>query len=111
VRTQLTTRLGLSASAGVAGAYTGSRYSVVESLTVPDIPDPISTTEESVTNKFLSGFYADVNVDWRLNERTGLFGGVSMQQLGDYDQSVGGRTAKIDLGNAVGLRGGINIRF
>lgn len=111
VRTQLTSRMGLSASAGVAGAYTGSRYLVVESLQIPDVVEPISVSDESTENKFLSGFYADVSLDWMLNERTGFFGGVSMQQLGDYDQSVGGRTAKIDMGNAVGFRGGINIRF
>ncbi len=111
VRTRLSDRLGLSASAGVAGAYSGSRYSVVESLTLPDVLDPISVTEESVENKFLGGFYADVTLDWLMNERTGLFGGVTMQQLGDYDQAVGGRTANIDLGNRVGVRGGINIRF
>jgi len=111
VRTQLTSRLGLNASAGVAGAYTGSRYIVVETLQVPDVAEPITVSDESTENKFLSGFYADVNLDWMLNERTGFFGGVSMQQLGDYDQSVRGRTAKIDMGNAVGFRGGINIRF
>ncbi len=111
VRTQLWSRLGLSASAGVAGAYSGSRYSVVESMTLPDVADPISVTEESIESKFLSGFYADVSLDWMINERTGFFGGVTMQQLGDYDQSAGGRTARIDLGNTVGLRGGINIRF
>ncbi len=111
VRTQLSSRLGLSASAGVAGAYSGSRYSVVESMTRPDVPDPISVTEESTETKFVSGFYADVSLDWLVNARTGFFGGVTMQQFGDYDQSVGGRTAKIDLGSTVGLRGGINIRF
>jgi hypothetical protein len=111
IRTQLTSRMGLSASAGIAGAYTGSRYIVVETLQIPDVAEPITVSDESTAERFLSGFYADLNLDWMLNERTGFFGGVSMQQLGDYDQSVRGRTAKIDMGNAVGFRGGINIRF
>lgn len=111
VRAQINDRFGLSASIGVAGAYSGSRYSVVEQIDIPDVSEPITAIEESTANEFLPGFYADVNLEWMANNRTGLFGGVSVQQFGDYDQSVGGRTAKIDLGNAVGLRGGISIKF
>jgi hypothetical protein len=108
---RLTESVGLSASFGVAGAYAGSRYSVVENLEMADVIQPVTTTEQSSESKFLPGYYADLNIEWRANQTTGLFGGVSMQQLGDYDQSVGGRTAKIDIGNAVGIRGGISIRF
>ncbi len=108
---RLSNSVGLSASIGVAGAYAGSRYSVVEQLEMADVAQPITTTEQNSESKFLPGYYADVNVEWRANQTTGLFGGVSVQQLGDYDQTVGGRTAKIDLGNAVGIRGGISIRF
>lgn len=111
IRAKLTDRVGVSASAGVAGAYTGSKYLVTETIQLQDVNEPVTVVEEDTATKFVSGFYADVNVDWMLNERTGFFGGVSMQQLGDYDQSVGGRTAKIDMGNAVGFRGGVNIRF
>lgn len=111
LRTQLSENFGLSASIGVAGAYAGSRYSVVELLEVPDVAEPVTTFEESSVAKMLTGFYADVNVDWTANERTGLFAGLTMQQFGNYDQSVGGRTAKIDFGNSVGLRGGISIKF
>lgn len=111
IRTQLTERIGLSASVGVAGAFAGSRYSVVETLELPDVSDPITTVEEDTESKLLSGLYADVNVDLMINERTGLYGGVSVQQFGDYDQAVGGRTARIDLGNSVGIRGGISIKF
>lgn len=111
IRAKLSNRVGFSASAGVAGAYTGSKYLVTETIQLPDVNEPVTVIEEDSETKFVSGFYADVNVDWMLNERTGFFGGVSMQQLGDYDQSVGGRTAKIDMGNALGFRGGINIKF
>lgn len=111
LRTQFGENFGLSASIGVAGAYAGSRYSVVESLTMPDVAEPVTTIEESTASKFLTGYYADLSLDWVANERTGLFAGVTMQQFGDYDQAVGGRTAKIDLGNSVGLRGGISVKF
>jgi len=114
VRAQLTQRLGLSASLGVAGAYSGSTYSVIETFVAPDsngvvisTPDP----EKSSTSEFLTGYYADLNLDWAVSERTGFFGGLSAQQLGDYDQVLNGRTAHIDLGNSVGVRGGISIKF
>lgn len=111
LRTQLGENFGLSASLGVAGAYAGSRYSVVESLSMPDIAEPVTTFEEDSASKFLTGFYADVSLDWVANERSSIFAGVTMQQFGEYDQSVGGRTARIDLGNSVGLRGGISVKF
>jgi hypothetical protein len=111
LRAQINDRFGVSASLGVAGAYSGSRYSVVEQIELVDVNEPVTTIEESTQNKFLPGFYADVNLEWMANNRTGLFGGVSVQNFGDYNQSVGGRTAKIELGNAVGLRGGISIKF
>jgi len=111
IRTQITERFGISASIGVAGAYSGTRYSVFESVTVPDVADPITEEIAETASKYLTGIYADVNVDWAATERTGLYAGASMQQLGSYDQTVGGRTAKIDFGSAVGIRGGINYKF
>jgi hypothetical protein len=110
LRTQLSERFGLSASIGLAGAYAGSRYSVVETLEVPDVAS-ITESIDNVENKFLGGFYADMNIDWVANERTGLFAGVNVQKLGSYDQEVGGRTAKIDFGSAVGIRGGMSFKF
>ncbi|SDS54524.1 hypothetical protein [Opitutus sp. GAS368] len=115
LRTQLTPRLGLSASLGLAGAYAGTTYSVTETFQVPDVPTvtvgSVVGTEQTTESKFLGGYYADLNLDWMANEHTGLFGGFTAQRFGGYDQAVGSRTARIDLGSSVGLRGGISIRF
>jgi len=115
IRTQLTNRIGVNASVGYAGAYAGTVYSVAERFQVPDVPEvyvgDISATEENRATKFLSGYYADFNVEWAANERMGLFTGVTAQKFDGYDQEVGGRTARIDLGSSVGLRGGVSIRF
>lgn len=114
LRAQLTTRLGLNASFGVAGAYAGSTYSAVESFAVPNLTGVLIKTanpEQSSATKLLSGYYADVNLELAINERTGFFGGVSAQKIASYDQTVGGRTARIDLGSSVGIRGGISFRF
>ncbi len=116
VHTQLTNRLGLSASIGLAGAYAGTTYSVAETFQVPDAADatPVGKTvgiEQTTESKFLTGYYADLNLEWMANERTGLFTGFTAQKFDGYDQTVGSRTARIDLGSSVGLRGGISIRF
>jgi hypothetical protein len=113
MRTQLTERLGLSASLGLAGAYSGTHYSVVESFEIPAIGTTVTTPDSTQSDaiKFLSGYYADLNLEWAANESTGLFGGFTAQKLGDYNQAVGGRIARIDLGSAVGIRGGVSIRF
>ncbi len=115
LRAQITPRLGLNASLGVAGAYAGTTYSVAERFQVPDTTDVFvgntSGVEESRTTKFMNGYFADLNLEWAASERTGLFTGLTAQKFDGYDQQVGGRTARIDLGSAVGLRGGVSIRF
>lgn len=115
LRAQLTDRLGLNASLGYAGAFAGTTYSVNESFAVPDLPDVLvgasAGTEQNTVNKFISGYYADLNMEWAANDVTGLFGGITAQKLGDYDQVVGGRTARVDLGNSVGLRAGVSFKF
>ncbi|HEX7632279.1 MAG TPA: hypothetical protein VF388_09105 [Lacunisphaera sp.] len=115
VRAQLSSHLGLTASAGLAGAYAGTTYSVAERFQVPDVADTFvggtSGVQESHTTKFLTGYFADFNLEWAASERTGLFTGITAQKFDGYNQEVGGRTARIDLGSAVGLRGGISFKF
>jgi hypothetical protein len=120
VRTQITDRLGLTASAGLAGGYAGTRYTASESFSVASMPDSLieltdmntgSTLIGSTTTRFLAGYFADLNLEWTLNETMGLFSGVTAQQLNDYEQKLGDRVAKIDFGSSVGIRGGVSIRF
>lgn len=112
LRTRITDRLGLTASLGLAGAYAGTRYTAFETFSVAALPDvTFETDEASTAAKFVTGYFADVSVEWAANEVLGLFGGVTAQQLGDYEQKLSDRSAKIDLGSSVGLRGGVSIRF
>lgn len=114
LRTRITDRLGLTASLGLAGAYAGTRYSAYESFANPDIPNMVIDTPDPISDtaaKFLTGYFADVNLEWLANDTLGLFGGVTAQQLSDYSQTLEGRTAKVDLGSSVGIRGGVSIRF
>ena len=112
LRARLTKDIGISTSAGFSAAYAGTTYSAVESFSITGIADPISTpTESSVAGKYFSGFYANMDAEWQLNDRTGIYAGFSYESIGAYDQSVGGRTAKIDLSGTVGVRGGLSIKF
>jgi hypothetical protein len=120
VRTQITNRLGVNASLGLAGGYAGTRYSASESFSVATLPDVVfalfnssdaTDVISSTTTKFLAGYYADLNLEWAANETVGLFGGVTAQKLSTYEQKLGDRTAKIDLGSTVGIRGGVSVRF
>lgn len=114
-RTQFNDRLELSGSAGFAGAYTGTSYTATESFSVAGLTSDQtagdSTPQVSNAIKFLKGYYADLTLEWAANETTGLFGGITAQQLEDYTQKVAERTAHIDLGSTVGVRGGISIKF
>jgi hypothetical protein len=110
IRTTFAKDFGFSASVGLAGAYVGTNYTANESLTVDGVA-PITTSETSSINKFMPGYYANIDALWQANERTGFFAGITYEQFNSYDQSVGGRTAKIDLGATAGIRGGISIKF
>jgi len=114
---QFTDRWEMTASAGFAGAYAGSTYTGAETFTVAGLPDGstpgVQDIQQSNANKFLTGYYADLTIEWAANDRTALFGGIAAQQLSDYEQTLAdtGQLARIDLGTAVGVRGGISIRF
>jgi len=115
IRAQFNDRWEMTASAGFAGAYAGSTYTSAETFTVEGLPEGqlpgVQDILQSEETAFLTGYYADLTIEWAANDRTGLFGGVTAQQLSDYEQKLGDRTARIDLGTAVGIRGGITIKF
>ena len=115
IHAQFNDRWEMTASAGFAGAYAGTTYTAAESFSVAALPTTVvagvQDVQQSTDTAFLSGYYADLTIQWAANDRTGLFGGVTAQQLSSYTQKVADRTALIDLGTAVGVRGGITIKF
>lgn len=111
VQALLTKNIGLQAAAGFSGAYVGTTYKAVEKLNIDNVSAEISTTESADYSKFLPGYFANVDATWAVNDRTGFFAGASYEAFSDYSQTVGGRTAVIDLGGQAGLRGGMSIKF
>ena len=115
IRAQFSDRWEMTASAGFAGAYAGSTFTSAETFTLEGLPEGqvpgVQDVLQSEETAFLTGYFADLTIEWAANDRTGLFGGVTAQQLSDYEQKLGDRTARVDLGTAVGVRGGITIKF
>lgn len=57
------------------------------------------------------GAYAEAGLAYRVCRAASLFGGVQFQSLGNFNQSVGGRGAQLDLSQSVFCVLGIEFRF
>jgi hypothetical protein len=101
----------VSAGVGLAGAYVGTKFRFDEYIILPDVNDLIRFRGESSEKAFVTGYYADVNIERWFTIRTGVFAGYSYEKLGDFSQSVGRRQADVDLGSGTGFRFGIMTRF
>lgn len=111
LRAYLTERLALSVSAGFAGAYVGSTYTVNEALQIPGSSRSISVEEEADESEFLTGYYAEALAEYWFTRRTGIYAGVTYERFGEFEQILGSRTAEIDIGSSAGFRVGITTRF
>lgn len=125
-RYQLTKRVSFFGNAGFAAGYYGSVFSLTESLAIPEgVPNSTTTNSSGVVSpapgpsvsgeirdrsvKF--GYYGELNVEFWMTYRTGLFAGVVYEHLGKFNQVLGGRTADIDIGGGTAFRVGIINRF
>ncbi|HET7535733.1 MAG TPA: hypothetical protein VFJ90_04715, partial [Candidatus Didemnitutus sp.] len=111
LRAAVSKNVGISLGAGVAGAYAATRFTAQEQFTIEGIDTPISVNDFSDTTKFLPGYYANADANYSVNERTGFYAGVGYEYYNTYDQTAGGRSAKIDLGSTATVHGGITIKF
>lgn len=107
----ITDRLALSLDAGLAGAFVGTNFEVTETFDVEDLASPVTTTEEDDETAFLGGFYAGGSIEYWMTNRTNAHAGAAYESLGNYQQSVNGRTAEIDIGSTVTVRFGLTTRF
>lgn len=122
-RYQFTKRVSLFGNAGFAAGYYGSVFSLTEALTIPEgVPNRLSSDNvtpqggPSVAGEVRDrnvklGYYGELNVEFWMTFRTGLFAGVVYERLGKFRQTLGGRTADVDIGGGAAVRIGIINRF
>ncbi len=107
----LSERLKINIGAGVGLAYVGSDYLAEEDIVLPDTETTVTTQAVSARSAWLPVVYADADAEYWLTERTGFYLGASAQKSGSYDQTLDGRTARVDLGSTYGITSGITLRF
>lgn len=111
IQMPITERLKFSIGAGAAVAYVGTRYIVDESVNLTDVSTPLQSTTENTHSMWLPAYYADADAQYWLTERTGFFMGASYQKSKSFNETLGGRTAQIDLSTTYGVRSGFTLRF
>jgi hypothetical protein len=120
-----------SVSAGYIAAWVGSKMRFQESLNIPGItfsapkyftiynvdystgtPTLVPVTDISKNNqKYLSGGYVDVNLEWWISTRTGFYVGAVCEKLANYTQKAYERVATVKMDSGIGLHFGIMTRF
>lgn len=111
---KLTDKFRITVSAGPALVYIGTNYAVVQTLLV-DTSDPIIAAEESNDDEVLTGYYADVNLEYAFTDRAGLYMGAFYQTSGEYTQDLTkfgwNYSTRLDLNRLQGFRAGMNFKF
>ncbi|MCF7686697.1 MAG: hypothetical protein K9M98_05475 [Cephaloticoccus sp.] len=106
--------LKLSISVGPTLVYSGTTYSVQQTLQA-DTSDPIVNTVTESEGKNLTGYYVDATLQYFLSESAGLYAGAFYQTSGDYTQTINDKgssyTTDIDLSKLQGFRAGLNFKF
>lgn len=111
---KITDNFRLSFSAGPTLVYSGTDYSVEQTL-VPDTADPIVSTVTESEEKALTGYYVDATLEYLITERAGLYAGAFYQTSGEYTSTItengSSYTTDIDLSKLQGFRAGLNFKF
>lgn len=101
----------VSFGAGYMGAWIGSKFRFEETLLVNGSAIRTNSSTEKYSQQYLSGFYADANIEWWVSTKTGFFGGLGYEKLGNYTQKAYDRTATVKMDNGLGFRFGLITRF
>ncbi|MFZ9683110.1 MAG: hypothetical protein ACO3DQ_07905 [Cephaloticoccus sp.] len=104
----------VSLSAGPTLVYSGTTYSVEQTL-VADTSDPIVSTVSENDEKALTGYYVDATLEYMITETAGLYAGAFYQTSGEYTSTISENgsayTTDIDLSKLQGFRAGLNFKF
>jgi hypothetical protein len=59
----------------------------------------------------LPAWYADLDAEYWLTERAGLYLGASYQRCESFNQNLGGESATVDMTSTSGITSGLTLRF
>jgi hypothetical protein len=109
-------RFSFSANAGIAAAYAGSDFDIDETLATPTITGVSLTAQPTFVGtshkrEFMIGGYAEVNTEFWITFRTGLYGGVVYEALGKYKHQFNDAVADVNVGSGLSFRLGVITRF
>lgn len=109
---RLSEMLQLTVSTGISGHFAGTEFKYTEKLVnLPTTNNTISHSNKSSASEFILGYYVSARLESWLNDRAGIYLGVYHQAIGDYEQKLDDRLAKIDLGSSTGIECGLLFRF
>jgi hypothetical protein len=108
-RYQALRRLSVSGSAGVLGTYLGSTFRGVEHLKIGTVGAQFLAEKRS--SDINIGYYAELNLEFWLTYRTGLFLGATYETMDPFTQGLFGRTADIEFDDGLAIRFGVITRF
>jgi hypothetical protein len=109
VALNITGRLSAELGGGLAFGVVDSTFAFNETITLTS--GATSASGRTSRTGCQVGGYAEAGLAYRLCRAASLFGGVQFQSLGDFNQSVGGRGAQLDLSQSVFCVLGIELHF
>ena len=104
----ITGRLSAELGGGLAFGVVNSTFAFNETTTTLGATSSSGSTSRTGCQV---GAYAEAGLAYRVCRAASLFGGVQFQSLGNFNQSVGGRGAQLDLSQSVFCVLGIELRF
>jgi len=100
----------LTLSGGLALAIVDSEFTFTEVNTIAGVGTQ-AFSGRNRTADLLVGGYVGARVAWWLTDNVSVFGGLSYQNIGSFNQSASGRNAKLDLGGTVLVNAGVGFSF
>jgi hypothetical protein len=109
VALDITRRLSVELGGGLAVGLVDSTFAFHD--TTPTAPGAGSSSGSASNTGWLVGAYAEAGFAYRVAKAASLFAGARFQYLGDFNQSVGGRSAQLDLSQSIFCVLGLELHF
>ena len=100
VELNITKRLSVELGGGLAVGVVDSTFAINE-----------ATTTSTSSTGCQVGAYAEAGLAYRVCHAASIYGGAQFQYLGDFNQSVGGRSAQLDLSHSIFCVLGLEFHF